>query len=128
MVLRSLSTAYQGKRSEPANANPLQTACGVTGSAGSPIAQTHRYHAGSYDFTVRTLESKKREEAILFKLEYIIEELRRFFCSLQQVRNVGGDVHGSFYESLGHFLVAATRCKRPCDLLEYHFALTKSGT
>ena len=45
MVLRALSTAYQAKSSEPANS--LQTVCGVTGSAGSPIAQTLGYHAGS---------------------------------------------------------------------------------
>ena len=45
MVLEALSTAYQGKSSEPANS--LQTVWGVTGSIGSPIEQTHRYPAGS---------------------------------------------------------------------------------
>ena len=73
---------------------------------------------------------QQQEEAILFKLEYIIEELRRFFCPLrwQQVRNVTGDLHSSFCESSGNFFVTATRCERPYDLLEYHLALAKSGT
>jgi hypothetical protein len=74
------------------------------------------------------VESRREEETILFKLEYIIEELRRFFCSLQQVRNVTGNLHGSFCESLCHFFATATRCERPYDLLEYYFALAKSGT
>ena len=74
------------------------------------------------------MESSGQEEAILFKPEYIIEKLRRFFCSLYQVRKVTGDLHGSFCESMCHFFVTATRCERPYDLLKYHFALAKSRT
>ena len=47
MVSGSLSTAYQGRSSEPAIF--LQTICGVTGYAGSPISQTHRYHVESLE-------------------------------------------------------------------------------
>ena len=44
MVLETLSAAYQGKSSEPANS--LQTVWEVSGSIGS-IEQTYRYPAGS---------------------------------------------------------------------------------
>ena len=126
MVLGTLSTPYQAKSSEPASS--LQTVCGVTGSAGSPIARTSEYHAGSQGTYCQNVKFGRQEKAILFKLKYIIEELRGFFCSLQQVRNVTGNLHGSFCQSLCHFFATAIRCERPYDLLEYHFALAKPGT
>ena len=42
MDLGALSIPYQGKGSEQSNA--LKTVSGITGSAGSPIGQTRRYH------------------------------------------------------------------------------------